>query len=293
LDRFQFTSINTVINAFNYQAVADLAEFARVLGKQEDAARYSALAAKLRNAINTHLYDPAVGKFKDGLHATNHSIHANAIPLSLGLVAPAHQKSVADFVASRGMVGSVYLSQFLLDALYQNHRAEAALGIMNSTGLRSWGHMIYKLHATMTGEAWDPSIKGNMSFSHPWATSPANVIPRGLFGIIPLEPGFTRFQIKPQPASLAWAKLVTPSIKGPIRVAFQQSGNHFEMTASIPANSTATVHLPFSPGAKATMNGLAVEGTIGEGFLMIGEVPSGHHRFGITRVACTANRKTP
>jgi len=202
--------------------------------------------------------------------------------MSLDMVDPEHFESVANFIASRGMVGSVYLAQFLLDGLYLSHRAGAALEILTSNGLRSWGNMINKLGATLTGEAWDPSIKINMSFSHPWATAPANVIPRGMFGIIPLEPGFARFQIKPQPASLQWATLNTPSIKRPIRVAFKQTGRLFEMTASIPVNTTARILLPMKEGAVATMNGHPVDGRIENGFLVIDTVGSGSHSFEVT-----------
>lgn len=282
LDGFQFTPINTVINAFNYQAIIDLSFIAGVLGEKKESARYAELAAKLRKAINTHLFDSGAGKFKDGKNSTNHSIHANAILMSLGMVDPEHFESVANFISSRGMVGSVYLAQFLLDGLYLSHRAGAALEILTSNGLRSWGNMLNKLGATLTGEAWDPSIKKNMSFSHPWATAPANVIPRGMFGIVPLEPGFARFQIKPQPASLQWAALTTPSIKGPIRVAFKQTGRLFEMTASIPVNTTARILLPMKEGAVATMNGHPVDGRIENGFLVIDTVGSGSHSFEVT-----------
>ena len=141
------------------------------------------------------------------------------------------------------MVGSVYLAQFLLDGLYLSGEADAALDIMTSDGLRSWVNML-KLNATLTGEAWDPSIKPNTSFSHPWATAPANVILRGLFGIVPLEPGFAHFQIKPQPGSLEWAKLTTPSIKGPISSRWERTDAGLELAVPIPPNSRATVSLP-------------------------------------------------
>lgn len=281
LDGFQFTNINTVINAFNYQAISDLSDIARVLGETEDEAYYSELAENLRKAMNTHLYDREAGKFRDGKDVDHHSLHASAIPLSLGIVDSENVNRVADYVEGRGMKGSVYLAQFLLDGLYMFNRGEAALRLMNSTELRSWGNMIYNLDATIVGEAWDPSIKGNMSFSHPWASSPANAIPRGLFGIIPLEPGFNRFQVKPQPASLDWAKLTTPTIKGPISVEFNRNGSIFEMKVQIPVNTTAKVYVPMR-GAKniiVTMNGQAAEGHIEGGYFVMDGVGSGHHVF--------------
>jgi alpha-L-rhamnosidase len=281
LDGFQFTSINTVINAFNYQAVSDLSDIARILGETEDEAYYSELAGNLRQAINKHLYDSREGKYRDGKNVDHYSLHASAIPLSLGIVDSENVDRVADYVEGRGMKGSVYLAQFILDGLYMSDRGEAALRLMNSTELRSWGNMIYNLDATIVGEAWDPSIKGNMSYSHPWASAPANAIPRGMFGIIPLEPGFRQFQIKPQPALLEWAKLTTPSIKGPISVEFNRNGSRFEMTVQIPVNTTADVYVPMD-GARdimVKMNGRAAEGRRERGYFVVEGVGSGRHKF--------------
>ncbi len=281
LDGFVFTTVNTVVNAHNCKAVALLADIATVLDERDDAARYTELAKQLRRAINTHLFDAEAGKYRDGKDAGNYSQHASAIPLSFGVVEPEHRDAVADYVASRGISGSVYLAQFILDGLYLHNRGEAALDVMTSTDLRSWGNMIYTLGATTTGEAWDPSIKGNMSFSHPWATAPANAIPRGLFGIVPLEPAFARFQIKPQPATLKWAKLTTPSIRGPVSVAFTQEADRFDMTVFIPVNTRATVYVPLRESGRShvTKNGQAVGGRIEAGYMIFDDVGSGRHLF--------------
>jgi len=258
-----------------------MADIAGAAGKADDAARYQALADQLREGMNKHLYDPATGRFKDGRDTNHTSLHASAFPLGLGAVNPENIDKVADYVESRGMAGSVYLAQFLLDGLYLANRGDAARKLMNSTELRSWGHMIYNLGATIVMEAWDPSIKPNTTYSHTWASAPANVIPRGMFGIVPLQPGFNEFQIKPQPGGLEWATLTKPSIKGPIRVEFTQDDTHFEMTVHIPANTRAKVHIPVLPDGEplVEMNREAVAGPVENGFMLIDGVGSGRHTF--------------
>ena len=64
---------------------------------------------------------------------------------------------------------------------------------MTSDSLRSWMNMIRK-GATMAMEAWDDTFKPNQDWNHPWGAAPANMIPRGLFGIRPLKPGFAEFE---------------------------------------------------------------------------------------------------
>ncbi len=280
-DGYEFTRINTVINAFNYKAIKDLGSIAETLGLQEEALHYQRLAAKLKEAINLHLYDRPSGRFKDGEESRHFAQHASAFPLALGAVASALQEPVADYVASRGMAVSVYGSQFLLEALYSAGRPQAALALMNARSGNSWGHMLYALDATIVGEAWDPSQKRNMSFSHAWASAPANLIPRGLFGVVPLTPGFTRFQIKPQPAGLEWARLTLPSIKGPIGVAFKRESGALELTVTIPANTTATVHIPMEgmDGSVVRWNDQPVSGSVAGGHMVVPAVGSGHHRF--------------
>lgn len=280
-DGYDFTTINTVINAFNYKAIRNLGNIAYILGKTEDARRYQKLAANLKEAINRHLYDPETGAYKDGRDSDHFAQHASAFPLALGLVPEAREDPVADYLADRGMSVSVYGSQFLLDALYAADRPEAALKLMNAKDGNSWGHMLYDLNATIVGEAWDPSQKGNMSFSHAWASAPANVVPRGLFGVHPLTPGFEHFQIKPQPTGLDWASITVPSIKGPIEVAFKRHENALELTVDIPANTTATVYVPLEGLVDALVrwNDRSVKGTIEGDYLIVPNVGSGQHRF--------------
>lgn len=280
-DGYEFTTINTVINAFHCAALDYLGRLAAVAGRQQDAQHYTELANKQRRAINEHLYDAQTGRFRDGKTSNHYALHASAFPLALQLVDPDKVGPVADYVQSRGMAVSVYGAQFVLDALYNAQRGQAALSLMNATEGNSWGHKIYNLGATMVCEAWDPSQKGNMSYSHAWASAPANVIPRGLFGILPLEPAFARFQVKPQPASLDWATLTVPTIRGSISVEFRQHDDLFMMTVDVPVNTRASVYVPVMNADNPVVkhNGSPANGRIENGYMLLTEVGSGRHRF--------------
>src|SRR5699024_2856651 len=92
---------------------------------------------------------------------------------------------------------------FLLDALFTLGRAEGAHALMTARGQRSWLHMIDDLAATIVPEAWDPSLKPNMTWSHAWGTAPVNVIARWVLGVQVVEPGAARLEIAPQPGRSA------------------------------------------------------------------------------------------
>jgi hypothetical protein len=73
---------------------------------------------------------------------------------------------------------------------------------------------------------------------------PGNVIPRKLMGIEPLEPGFKRFRLRPQPGGLAHAAIRTPTPRGPVEVRFTRPGGRWQIEFAVPAGTMAEVHLP-------------------------------------------------
>lgn len=276
--------VNTVINAFSYRAMKDMGDIAFVLGNTKDSDSYHATATSMFDAINSNLYDTGKGAFKDHSTSTHFAVHASAFPLALGAVKSDYIAPSANYVAGCGLKGSVYLAQFILDALYNANRGDSALALLTSTDpIRSWNHMINGLGATITAEAWDPSLKSNMTFSHPWGSAPANVIPRGMFGIVPIEPAFSKFQIKPQIGSLESASIKTPSIRGSIEVQCKQNttDNSFGMTVTIPANTSAKVYIPSNKSIPdfLTQDGKVITGVLENGFIVVDNVGSGTHTF--------------
>ena len=63
-------------------------------------------------------------------------------------------------------------------------------------------------------------------------------------GVTPLEPGFARFRVAPQPADLAWARGAVPSPHGDIQVAWERAGNGLSLTLSAPEGTRAEVLAP-------------------------------------------------
>lgn len=101
-----------------------------------------------------------------------------------------------------------------------------------------------RLGATLTPEAWDPSIKPNMSFSHAWGTAPINVINRHLIGLKILKAGAGHVLIRPQPGDLDWFRATVPTIKGPIRIVWDMRPTARHCTVELPGNMTAELDLP-------------------------------------------------
>jgi hypothetical protein len=281
-DDFEFRPVNTVVNAFHYRALVLMSRMAEAVGRRDDAGRFVRAAEKVKRSFNDRLFDTSKGIYADGEGSTHSALHANMFPLAFGLVPPEHVRSVAEFVKSRGMVCSVYGSQHLLEALYEAGEGDFALRLMTDRQSdRSWPHMIYEVGTTITLEAWDNKYKPNQDWNHAWGAAPANIIPRCLMGVQPVEPGFAKVQIKPQTGHLTAGSLDLPTIRGTIHVDFtSEPGRAFVLNATLPANIEAVVYLPRlgSDGLDVRVDGKIVAGTLAGEFVMI-PAGSGTHRF--------------
>ena len=135
--------------------------------------------------------------------------------------------------------------------------------------------------ATITTEAWDNKFKPNQDWNHAWGAAPANIIPRKLMGIEPLEPGFRKIRIKPQPGSLEFAEIKQPTIQGDIFVKFENiPGESFRLNVEIPANTTAEIYLPnLSRKQKVTLNNKPVKFSRTGDFIQVEPVGSGKWEF--------------
>ncbi len=259
-----------------------MAEIAAAIGQDDDASVYNARAESLRAGINTHLYSAKNGRYDDGMNASgnltgHYSLHASAFALAFGVPEEAEVPRVAAYVASRGMACSVYCAAFLIDGLFKAGNHQAALDLLTSTNTESWMNMISQ-GAGATTEAWDSSLKSNLTYSHPWAASPAFLVPSGLFGIRPLEAGYTRFSVEPHPGNLAYASVTVPTVKGKIVATFHNNTAGFWLALTIPGNTKARVSIPVPEGTTKVHVNLVPHAVVRQenGYVTLPELGAGH-----------------
>lgn len=262
-DGYVFKPYNTVINSFFYENMTIMAEFAKILEKPKEALDFEYRAAKAKQAINEQMFDKKRGIYVDGIGTDHASLHANMMPLAFGLVPKEHHKTVVDFVKSRGLACSVYGAQFLMDGLYNAEEEDYALKLLTSTDERSWYNMI-RVGSTITLEAWDLKYKNNLDWNHAWGAVPANVIPRGLWGIKPKTPGFGIATIKPQLGDLESSKIEVPTVVGTIKGTYRYYGSRLQIyRIEIPANMVAEFSLNGFEGKNLKYNGKKVSTAFG------------------------------
>lgn len=275
-DRQLGPEYNTAVNAFFYHALEEMASLARALNKNPEADQLAAKAKQVYESFNRVFFNPATGLYTDGEGSTHSSLHANMFALAFGLTPAERQAKVADFVQSRGMACSVYGAQYLLEALYATGRSEYALQLMTAKTERSWWHMI-ELGSTMTLEAWDAKFKRNLTWNHAWGAAPANIISRFVLGVRPIEPGYSKILVAPQPGSLKWVRGKVPTMRGPVSVSWQTAPVCLEV--GVPPGATARVVLPGTLGGDETVfvDGKSVRTRLEKDGRVIEELAPGSH----------------
>jgi hypothetical protein len=276
-DGFEFKPVNAVVNAFHCLNLRQMAEMAAALGETADAEAYRAKYGRAVKAFHAVFFHAARGCYVDGEGAAHASLHANMLPLAFGLVPEAERGRVAGFVRSRGMACSVYGAQYLLEALFEAGLENEAIGLMTRDEPRGWMNMM-NAGSTIALEAWDIAYKPNLDWNHAWGAAPANILPRYVMGVRPLEPGFGKILIRPQVGALEAVEGYVPTVRGTVRVGVRQtSGSSFRAAIEIPFNTTARVELPWAAGVRLTLDGEAVQADVANGRFVVDGVPPGKH----------------
>jgi len=276
-DGFVFKPVNAVVNAFYCLNLRQMSEMAAALGKTADAEAYRAKYERTVKAFHALFFNAERGCYVDGEGAAHASLHANMLPLAFGLVPEAERGRVARFTVSRGMACSVYGAQYLLEALFEAGQDDTAIHLMTRDEPRGWVNMM-KAGSTITLEAWDILYKPNLDWNHAWGAVPANILPRYVMGVRPLEAGFGKVLIRPQIGSLEAVEGYVPTVRGTVRVGVRQTpGVRYAVTVEVPVNTTARVELPWRGGMTLLMDGKAVAARVAGGRFVVDGVSSGRH----------------
>ena len=240
-----------VATACFYRDTRILIDTARLLGRSEDAAYFAELASRTRTAFNDHYVED------DGtIHSDAETVYALAIVFDL-LDQDTWQlagKRLAELVTESGFhiqtgfAGTPYV----LDALTVTRHLDEAYRLLLQTENPSWLYPV-TMGATTIWERWDSMLPdgtinpGQMtSFNHYALGAVADWLHRNVGGIAPLEPGYSKVLIAPQPGGdIRWARASLETRHGKISVSWSQDGGGpIELEVAIPEGVTALVQLP-------------------------------------------------
>jgi alpha-L-rhamnosidase len=281
----------SIATAFYYQDVAVMAEIAAVLGHDEDAGRYSALADEIRAAFNERFFDPALGYYDTGVQS------AQAWALAFGLAPEEHRKRIETYFmrsigqTQRRLTTGYAGTRYAIEALSMVGRDDMVWKLAVATEYPSWGYML-RLNRTTSCERWDGE-SGSLNHA-PLGAAIDEWFYWGLAGIRPdaSAPGFETIIFKPYlPEELPWARASLDTPRGRIVSEWRQDADTACLTFTVPANCAAVVHVPSGDPTTIFESGLPAARSEGVELLSVADgesrftVGSGTYQFAFNKAA--------
>jgi len=251
-----------VMDTAYHAYLADImSEMARAIGREDDAVRYSKLRDDVKSAFAKAFIQP------DG-SIMGSSQTGYALAFTMGMVpADMKEKMAAKFVDSikghnwhlaTGFIGTPRL----LPALNVAGQDDTAYRLLLTDTYPSWLFPV-KNGATTMWERWDGWTPdrgfgdiGMNSFNHYAFGAVGEYLYGNVGGIQAASPGYKTITIRPVVGEgITWAKTSFDSPNGIIATAWKVEAGKLELDVTIPANTTATVHVPAKDVASITESG--------------------------------------
>jgi len=277
----QNTPKDLVATAYWGLMALQMREMATALGRSSDAEKYSALHAKIADAYRSQYVHADGSVAGDTQTAYVVTLYAGLAPVGSepGMTA----RLVKDIEAHQNHLTTGFLgTPFLLFVLDEHGRSDVAYRLLLNETYPSWGYMVKK-GATTWWERWngdtgDPAMN---SYNHYAFGSVMAWVYRRVAGIDTdgAGAGFHHLVIRPHmEAGLTKVHGEYDSVYGTVTTDWtrEESGG-LRLDVKVPANTTATVHLP---KGTITVDGKAIE-TTPEGDGLAVSINAGSYRFAV------------
>ncbi len=252
------------LNAVLVGALRAAARLANAIESRRAAQRYERLAERIAAALNARHWDGERGVYVDivdpptGARDRRVSQHANAAMILWGIAPRQRWASMIEWITDPARIvftaappivphgepfdpethvvlANTFFSHFVYRALCHAGRFDLVLAQMR----QRYGHMLER-GATTLWESFEPTA----SLCHGFSATPVYQLSTEVLGVYPLEPGFTRFRLCPQPADLDCAHGVFPTVRGDIHVTWQRERDGLAVEVKVPRGTTAEVEAP-------------------------------------------------
>jgi hypothetical protein len=198
--------ISSINNLFFVQALLHAADVEESVGDSAMVARHRQLARELSDVIVTRFWDDKRNLLADDQKHSSFSEHAQCLALLNGVLSK--EKEAACFKAlieTKDLHrATVYFSFYLFETFKKFDRGDL---IVDRLGF--WQDLLKGGFKTPV-ESPEPS----RSDCHAWGSHPLFHMRASLFGIRPLNAGFSELEIAPSPGSLEWLEVKAPHPKG-------------------------------------------------------------------------------
>jgi hypothetical protein len=238
----KLTTLGLTATATYFADVVTMRLAAELLGRDDDAAAYRSMMARIRAAFNTRFLDSKANQYDRGSQC------ANAMALALRLAEPSRRAAVVGNLVKdiRGHNNHITAGdigfRYVIEALANAGRSDVIFDMLSRTDSPSYGFQLAQGATTLT-EAWDANPRHSQN--HLMLGHAQIWFYRHLGGIqvdLSLSPP-RRIMIRPAVVGdVAWAEASYESALGKIRSRWERDGSMVKMAVLVPCD--AVVQLP-------------------------------------------------
>lgn len=261
------TDGSLIATAYALKVMQTMHRFAEVLGLEADKQEWEDLEHRMKDAFNAKFLtvkrgtslQPGHVLYPDSIFYGNNTVTANILPLAFGLVPKEYRDEVVKnavasiMVTNKGHISSGVIGvQWLLRELSRKGYADVAYLLATNKSYPSWGYMAER-GATTIWELWNGDTANPEMNSGNHVMLLGDLIPwcyENLGGIRSDRSsgkiGFKHIIMKPNfdIQDISYADVSYRSPYGKIISNWKKTLQHLEWDITIPANTTAEVHLP-------------------------------------------------
>lgn len=252
-----------------------LAKTAKLFDKQNDYLFYSALANKIKKAINNKYFDAEKVSYGSGVQTEL------SMALQWNIVEDQYRLKLAENLAKRVAADGMHIdvgvlgAKAVLNALSDNGHAETAYKLAAQDTFPGWGWWIAN-GATTLHENWDIKATRDISDNHMMFGEIGGWFFKGIGGIKidEQQPGFKNILLQPHfVAGLTHFTASHESPYGTVLSSWKRSAKGVKYDVKIPANATASITIPEIAGKKVYLNGKVINNKL--------DMPAGRYVFEI------------
>lgn len=230
------TGPTCIISAQFVQAVGELADLCRWVGRDDEARVLAAEAQTLRGAIHRRFWSEEEGLYFDRPGGPEVSQYGNAWAVVCGAAGPAQRARLLDrFPGDPKLAPGSF---FCWHAVFRALELCGAYDRMPEF-LGPWHESV--------DLGLDTFVEENSywrSLCHAWSAHPALEFLTRVLGVTPAAPGFAAIRIEPHRCGLQHARGRVCTPRGPVTVAWRVEGGQFLLEGSAPAETAVAVILP-------------------------------------------------
>jgi len=242
--------VELIENGWYQLALIGVRNMAHLLGKEEDEKLFTTQIENFKKAFNTRFWTGS--EYRHYNYKGKTDDRAQALAVLSGIAEKTNYPKLLELFKTQ-QFASPYMEKYVMEALFVMGYEQFAL----ERTKKRFEEMVNHPDYTTLFEGWGIGNKGfgGGTTNHAWSGGALTILMQYLCGIAPVEAGFSKFQVMPQPGNMKSASATVQTKNGTIKTAFTNNPNLFTMTVSNPLSTTVLVGVPRNGVKGISLNG--------------------------------------